>query len=108
MSYWFEKEKIRLTEEQDRRIKLTKEQKEIIKREYATGLFSLNNLAKKYHVCKKTILLIVNQESLERSREYCKEYSKTHRNKYDHNRAMRRTRYYKSKILKKNNYVKEK
>lgn len=100
MPYKFETEHIKLTEEQDRRIKLTKEDKERIRDEYKTGLFSLKSLAKKYNVSKKLILITVNQNSFEKSREYSKEYMKTHRDNYNHTKAMRNTRQYKAKILK--------
>lgn len=100
MPYKFQKEHIKLSEEQDRRVKLTKDDKEFIRAEYRTGLFSLNNLAKKYNVSKKCILLIVNPDSFEKAREYSKEYSKTHRNNYNHTEAMRKTRQYKAKLYK--------
>ena len=56
-------DKMKLAPEQDRRRKLTDEQKEQIKDLYKTGEYSLNQLAQEYGVSKKLILLIVNPES---------------------------------------------
>lgn len=72
----YKAEKIRLPEHLDRRRKLATEQKDEIKHKYSTGLYSLNELAKEYKVCKKTVLLIVNPKSKERTKEYQKEYQK--------------------------------
>lgn len=66
-------EKIKLNEKQDRRVKLLSEDKEEIRRLYATGEYSLSKLAKKYNVCKKTISLTVNPEAKKKNDEYIKE-----------------------------------
>lgn len=66
-------EHIPLSEKQDRRIKLTKEQKEKIVGLYATGQYSLNVLADQFRVSKKTILLIVNPESATKAKQYRKD-----------------------------------
>ena len=63
----YKSEKIKLKGLQDRRKRLTDEQREVIKELYGTGLYSLNDLAKKFNVSKKTILLIVNKDSAEKS-----------------------------------------
>lgn len=60
-------DKMKLSQEQDRRVKLTTEQKEEIKKKYAKGGYSLNSLAQEYNVSKKTILLIVNPSSKEKN-----------------------------------------
>lgn len=70
----YKSEKIKLNDAQDRRKKLTVEERKEIKELYSTGNYSLNGLAKKYNVSKKTILLIVNDESAERARQYRKEH----------------------------------
>lgn len=72
----YKSEKIKLTKEQDRRVKLSDNQKQEIRELYETGNYSLNGLAKQYGVSKKTILLIVNKESAEKAREYQKEHWK--------------------------------
>lgn len=51
---------IKLSEKQDRRRKLTSEQREEIIAIYAKGNASWQSLADKYHVSKKTIGLIVS------------------------------------------------
>ena len=69
----YKSEKIKLKGLQDRRKKLTDEQREEIKNLYGTGHYSLNGLAKMFGVSKKTILLIVNKDSAEKAKEYRKE-----------------------------------
>ena len=72
MPYKSEKIKIEFTKD-DKRIKLTDEQREKIKKDYSTGLISQRDLAKKYKVDKKTIYNILHpdkyQETLERYKE---------------------------------------
>ena len=58
----YKAEKIKLNELQDRRRKLTTEQKETIKKLYETGIPSLRTLVADFNVSKKTIQLIVNPE----------------------------------------------
>jgi len=70
----YKSEKIKLKGLQDKRKKLTDEQREEIRELYGTGCYSLNGLAKKYSVSKKTILLIVNKDSSEKARQYRKEH----------------------------------
>lgn len=70
----YKSEKIKLKELQDKRRRLTTEQREHIKELYGTGHYSLNDLAKMFHVSKKTVLLIVNKESAKRAQEYRKEH----------------------------------
>ena len=55
----YKSEKIKLKGLQDRRRRLTDEQRKQIKELYKTGIPSLNDLAKRFSVSKKTILLIV-------------------------------------------------
>ena len=97
----YKSEKIRLKEIQDRRRKLTTEQRKEIEELYGTGCYSLNDLAKKYNVSKKTILLIVNKESEARARQYRKEHWKDWQRKgKEHNEAIRKTRMYKQSLYK--------
>ena len=60
----YKSEKLRLTETQDRRRKLTNDQKEEIKRIYKSGVCGTRPLAKKFGVSRKTIQLIVNPTRL--------------------------------------------
>ena len=60
-------DKMKLSEKQDRRIKITSDKKNEIRDLYSSGEYSLNDLAKIYKVSKKTILLTVNKKSYEKS-----------------------------------------
>lgn len=95
----YKSEKIKLSEKQDRRKKLTSEQREEIKELYSTGCYSLNGLAKRFEVSKKTILLIVNEESAEKAKQYRKEHWKEwQRVGEEHNIAIKNTRRYKHEL----------
>ena len=95
----YKSEKIKLNENQDRRKKLTTEQREEIKELYSTGFYSLNGLAKRFEVSKKTILLIVNKNSAENAKQYRKEHWKEwQRVGKEHNEAIKKTRRYKQEL----------
>lgn len=97
----YKSEKIKLKGLQDRRKRLTDEQRKEIKELYGTGFYSLNDLAKRFNVSKKTILLIVNDESAERAKQYRKEHWKDWQRKgEEHNEAIKKTRYYKHQLYK--------
>ena len=96
----YKSEKIKLKETQDRRRKLTSQQRKEIEELYGTGCYSLNDLAKKFDVSKKTILLIVNKESAERAKEYRKEnWREWQRKGKEHNEAIMKTRKYKQSLM---------
>ena len=95
----YKSEKIKLKDTQDRRKKLTDEQRKEIVELYGTGNYSLNGLAKQFGVSKKTILLIVNKDSAEVAKQYRKEHWKEWQRKgEEHNRAIRNTRKYKQNL----------
>lgn len=97
----YKSEKIKLKGLQDRRKKLTDEQREEIRKLYSTGHYSLNGLAKRFEVSKKTILLIVNSDSAERARQYRKEnWKEWQGTKEEHREAIKRTRRYKNQLYK--------
>lgn len=97
----YKSEKIKLKGLQDRRKRLTDEQRNEIKELYKTGHYSLNGLAKMFEVSKKTILLIVNSESAERAKQYRKEHWKEWQGtKEEHREAIKKTRHYKHKLYK--------
>ena len=97
----YKSEKIKLQGLQDRRKRLTDEQREEIKKLYGTGLYSLNDLAKQFSVSKKTILLIVNNDSAERAKQYRKDHWKEwQRHGEEHNEAIKKTRKYKYELYK--------
>lgn len=96
----YKSEKIKLPKELDRRVKLTDQQRKEIKDLYGTGLYSLNDLAKKYNVSKKTVLLIVNKESSEKAKQYRKEHWKEFQGtKEEHREAIKKTRHYKHSLM---------
>ena len=97
----YKSEKIKLSKEQDRRVKLSDSQREEIKKLYGTGFYSLNDLAKKFNVSKKSILLIVNEESAANAKQYRKEHWKEWQRKgKEHNEAIKKTRHYKNELYK--------
>ena len=105
----YKSEKIKLNETQDRRKRLTEEQRKEIRELYSTGLYSLNGLAKRFEVSKKTILLIVNENSAENAKQYRKDHWREwQRVGEEHNKAIKNTRRYKQELylkgeLKENN-----
>lgn len=97
----YKSEKIKLKGLQDRRKRLTDEQREKIKELYGTGLYSLNDLAKMFNVSKKTILLIVNKDSAEKAKQYRKEHWKEwQRTGEEWNETVKKTRRYKQELYK--------
>lgn len=97
----YKSEKIKLKGLQDRRKRLTDEQRNEIKKLYETGFYSLNDLAKRFCVSKKTILLIVNKDSAEKAKQYRKEHWKDWQRKgEEHNKAIMNTRKYKHSLYK--------
>jgi predicted DNA-binding protein YlxM (UPF0122 family) len=97
----YKSEKIKLKGLQDRRKKLTDEQRKEIKDLYGTGCYSLNGLAKRFEVSKKTILLIVNDDSAERAKQYRKEHWREWQGtKEEHREAIKKTRRYKQGLYK--------
>lgn len=97
----YKSEKIKLKETQDRRKKLTAEQRKEIENLYGTGCYSLNDLAKRFNVSKKTILLIVNKDSAEKAKQYRKEHWKEwQQTGKEWNEVVKNYRHYKQKLYK--------
>lgn len=97
----YKSEKIKLKGLQDRRKRLTDEQRIEIRKLYETEFYSLNDLAKRFNVSKKTILLIVNKDSAEKAKQYRKEHWKDWQRKgEEHNQAIKNTRKYKHRLYK--------
>ena len=69
----YKSEKIKLSKEQDRRIKLTDEQREEIKVKYTTGLYSQRKLAEEYHVSRRLITFVLDEEKAKKAAEQLKE-----------------------------------
>lgn len=99
MPYKSEKIKIQGTM-LDRRRKLTEEMKDIIRKEYATGLIGQRPLAKKYGVSRKLIQIIVNPEIAEKNRQRIKEHWRDYQ-KFgeEHNKEIANTRRYKQQLF---------
>ena len=94
-------QKIRLSEAQDRRIKLTSDKKNEIIQKYQTGAYSLRGLAREYNVSHKSILLIVNPEAKAKSDEYIKSHWMHYKSDSDYiKQAHKRTNEYKKKLYK--------
>ncbi len=97
----YKSEKIKLKGLQDRRKRLTDEQRKEIEKLYGTGLYSLNDLAKRFGVSKKTVLLIVNKDSAEKAKQYRKEHWREWRRiGEERNEAVRNYRKYKHELYK--------
>ena len=95
----YKSEKIKLSETQDRRRKLTDEQKEAIKRIYAEGKCGTRPLAKQFGVSRSTIQIIVNPERAERAKQRIKEHWRDYRpNKEEWAKTIREHRHYKQEL----------
>ena len=66
----YKSEKLKLSETQDRRRKLTDDQKEEIKRIYESGVCGTRPLAKQFGVSRSTIQVIVNPAIKQRRHDY--------------------------------------
>ena len=95
----YKSEKIKLSEQQDRRVKITSVMKEEIRKKYSTGLSSLMDLAKEYNVSKKSILLIVNPESKKKNDDHIKSHWKDYKPSLEErNKIMKEHRHYKQEL----------
>lgn len=70
----YKSESIKLNPSQDRRRKLTEEQKEEIRRIYKSGVCGTRPLAKQFGVSRSLIQVIVNPQIAERQKKYRKEH----------------------------------
>ena len=68
----YKSEKMKLSREQDRRYKLTEEQREQIKQRFETGLYSQRGLAREYNVSRRLISFVLVPEKYEESKEQWK------------------------------------
>lgn len=98
MPYTHETNHIKLTGLQDRRRKLTDEQKAEIIRLHDEG-WSLMKLAKEFNVSKKLVLLIVNPESKAKNDKYIKDnWREFQQTREDRNEAVKKTRQYRQTL----------
>ena len=90
---------IKLVGLQDRRRKLTDEQKAEIIRLRDEG-WSLMKLAKEFDVSKKSVLLIVNPESKAKRDKYIKDHWREFQQTREvHNEAVKKTRRYRQELF---------
>jgi hypothetical protein len=68
----YKSSKIKLSKSQDRRIKLTDEQREEIRHKYSTGLYSQRALAIEYKVSRRLITFIIDDTKYQRCKEQLK------------------------------------
>ena len=95
----YKSEKLKLSETQDRRRKLTDDQKEEIKRIYESGVCGTRPLAKQFGVSRKTIQLIVNPEIKQRQHDYvANNWRKYRPTKEEWAETMKEYRHYKQKL----------
>ena len=97
----YKSEKIKLSREQDRRIKLTDEQREEIREKYATGCYSQRGLAIEYNVSRRLISFILDDEKAKRAAEQFKARKSDGRYKPSKEKwaeTMREHRQYKHKL----------
>jgi len=79
---------------QDKRVKLTPEQKEEIRIKYELGGYSQRALADEYGVSRRTIKFIIDPDSLERAKQQYRERRKDGRyyNREKHSKAVKELR----------------
>ena len=68
----YKSEKIKLSKEHDRRINLTDEHREEIRMKYATGLYSQRALATEYHVSRRLITFVLDEDKAKAAAEQLK------------------------------------
>ena len=101
----YKSESIRLTGLQDRRRKLTDEQREEIRQLYAEGKGSYKALADKYHVSKSVINIIVNPDRAEKVRRRNVEHWRDYADREKLTEATRNLRRYKHQLYLKGELI---
>lgn len=90
---------IKLSEAQDRRRKLTDDQKEQIKRIYAEGKLGTRPIAKMFNVSRSAIQIIVNPAIAQRRHEYVAQHWRDYRpSKEEWAETIREHRRYKQEL----------
>ena len=102
MPYKFETDKVKLPEGKDRRVKLTTEDKEIIKALYEIVNISTYKLAEQFNVSRRTIQFILDPSKKKANLERLEERGgwKVYYDKEKHNEYMTNHRHYKKEVLK--------
>lgn len=95
----YKSEKLKLAPTQDRRRKLTDEQKGEIKKIYESGVCGTRPLAKQFGVSRATIQRIVNPDIAKRQHDYvAKNWRKYRPSKEEWAETMREHRHYKQDL----------
>ena len=95
----YKSEKLKLSETQDRRRKLTDDQKEEIKRIYAEGKCGTRPLAKQFCVSRSTIQVIVNPAIKQRHHDRTAKHWRDYRpSKEEWAETMKEHRHYKQEL----------
>lgn len=97
----YKSEKLKLSPEQDRRRRLTDDQKSEIRKKYESGLYSQRALAREYNVSRRTIQFTVDAEKYSRARQQFKDRRKDGRYKYSKEEwaaVMKEHRHYKQEL----------
>ena len=95
----YKSETMKLKGLQDRRRKLTDEQKDEIIHKYSTGLISQRALADEYNVSRSLITIIVNPERAAAVKQRVKDHWRDYQTfGEEHNRIIRNTRTYKHEL----------
>ena len=102
----YKSEKIKLTPTQDRRRRLTDEQKEEIRNIYAQGIVGQRPLAKQFGVSRSLIQIIVNPEIAEKKKQRIKEHWRDYRpSKEKWAETIREHRHYKQELYLKGKLI---
>lgn len=67
MPYIFETQKLKMKKENDKRIKLTNENKQEIRKMYETGMYSQRQLASMFNVSRRSIQFAINPDNYRRN-----------------------------------------
>ena len=95
----YKSEKLKLPPTKDRRRKLTDEQKEEIRKIYATGICGTRPLAKQFGVSRSLIQVIVNPAIAEKKKQRMKERWRDYRpSKEEWNKIKKEHRQYKQNL----------
>lgn len=102
----YKSEKLKLPPNKDRRRKLTDEQKEEIRKIYATGICGTRPLAEKFGVSRSLIQIVVNPAIAEKKKQRMKEHWRDYRpNKEEWNKIKREHRKYKQSLYLKGELI---
>lgn len=102
----YKSEKLKLSEAQDRRRKLTDEQKEEIKRIYSEGKLGTRPIAAQFGVSRSTIQIIVNPAIKERHKKHSAEHWRDYRpTKEEWAETIREHRRYKQELYLKGELI---